>query len=631
MVATRLEPVTADRTAGRPDVFAGNARYTPIEARIGSDLQSHSQAAGAAATVGQIVRMGHAVISFLGKRRSLTRTAAHVLFGAVIWPLFTALGATISLCRLPYYTVPVWPATVAAVTGVAIGAGDLLLAGTIFYGLSCLIFRELGRSEKDGRCPAARLMLEPLVTFAATIWGASLWYPGILSDPILSAFGNLPAVAVVALLGGFVVVGVACTGAAGARVVLGGMLLALGGIVPAAPMVRAGFEGTLRTSPSVVVLGIDSLSYVDDLAAFRFWVEAEGGTWYERAVTPGLLTNAVWTSILTMEPVRTHGVFHTFQQFPQRGAPALLAAARARGYRTVSLFSDQSTCAVGSQAGFNEDRSGPVGWRQILLPLVANSSVLVPIVRPALPLAWPSPLAANQAGVFTYDLRRDIRAILSSGGRQRTLSIAHLTYLHLPAYPHSADLSWGELRRIALAPARALRDRGFDWQAVDLATDPLPLRRWKLLHLLRTIESEVVATRYLAEGGRLVVFSDHGERTGLTMATFADQRYYHVVLSTFGVPPRQPAEPVSVIDIGSLLGLAEGRAEPAVEFALAAPEVWPALVNSARLRWSGQVELHERLLAQAYSDLRRHLPWPSVKRTDPPADRRSSAESMRFQ
>ena len=575
--------------------------------------------------------MGHELISFLRKSLSLTRITAHVLFGAVIWPLCTALSATISLCRLPYHDVPVWSAMVAAVVGVAFGAGDLFIAGALFYGLSWLTFRKLGRGERDGRFPAARLLLEPLMTFAATICGACLWYPGVLSDPLLSASGDLPAVGVIALLGGSVALGAAYTGRTGARVVLAGLLLALGVVAPAVPTVRAEFEGALGAPPDVVVLGIDSVSHVDELSLFHRWVEAEGGTWYERAVTPGLLTNAVWASILKMQSVGTHGVFHTFQRFPRHGAPALLAAAHARGYRTVSLFSDQSTCAVGSEAGFDEDRSGPVGWRQILLPLVANSSVLVPIVRPALPLAWPSPLAANQAGTFTYDLRREVRAILRSGGSQRTLAVAHLTYLHLPAYPRSADLSWGELRRIALSPGRALRDRGFDWQDVDLATDPLPLRQWKLPHLLRTVESEVVATRYLAEGGRLVVFSDHGERNGLTMATFADPRFYHVVLATFGMPPRPPAEPVSLIDIGSLLGFEEERAEPAVEFALAAPDVWPALVSSARLRWAGQVDLDVGLLAEVQRSLRRHVPWPSVKRVEPPVDRGSSVESVRLQ
>jgi hypothetical protein len=82
-----------------------------------------------------------------------------------------------------------------------------------------------------------------------------------------------------------------------------------------------------------------------------------------------------------------------------------------------------------------------------------------------------------------------------------------------------------------------------------------------------------------------------------------------VLLATFGVPPRCPDAPISLIDIGALLGLSDTRAEPVVEFAIAPLNVWPALMNSARLEWSGDVELDPTLLAEIFAGLLRHKPW----------------------
>jgi hypothetical protein len=200
--------------------------------------------------------------------------------------------------------------------------------------------------------------------------------------------------------------------------------------------------------------------------------------------------------------------------------------------------------------------------------------------------------------------------MLSAGRASRpTLVAAHLTYLHLAAYPGSLDLSRAELARIALAPAGLVRDRSLDWQDVELPTDPLPLHSWKLSHLREVIASELRASEYLVMGGRLIVFSDHGNRTGLTPATFSNPRYHHVLLATFGLPTSKPAEPISVIDIGYHLGFSNAPAEPSVEFALAEPADWPALVRTAKPRWSGVVDLDAGLLARIFAGLRRHLPW----------------------
>jgi hypothetical protein len=235
-------------------------------------------------------------------------------------------------------------------------------------------------------------------------------------------------------------------------------------------------------------------------------------------------------------------------------------------------------------------------------------------LTPALPRPWRGVSPSNEAGTFTYDVWREIRAILRAGAPgQRTLVAAHLTYTHLAAYPRWSDLSWAEIWRVARAPVGAIRDRSFDWQDVDLPADPLPLHRWKLDHLLRVIEAELDGSKYLEGGGRLIVFSDHGDRVGLTLENFMEPRYHHVLLATFGLQARCPQAPISLIDIGSLVGFPGGGAAPSVEFTIPPPAMWPSLVGSARLRWSGAVDLDAALLAGVFKGLRRHDPWPEVK------------------
>jgi hypothetical protein len=542
------------------------------------------------------------------------RGTAHLVFAALIWPLITIAGTSIALTRLPYYAPSARDAVLASVAGAAIRLPDFVLVGSLYFGLSWFIFGRLGGDARGGgRAGAVRLTGEPVVTFLAILAGVSLWYPAVLSLPLLWPLAAVPAAGAVLVLGGIVVLGALFTGRPGTRLRLALSLIAFGVLSPTPMWGRAALEPSLGTRSNLVVLGIDSISHSDDIGPFGDWVMSRGGTWYERAVAPGLLTNAVWTSVLTMRPVREHGVFHGFQRFPEGGA-AFLGAARAHGYRTIAIFPDQLTAAVGSTAGFDEDRSGPIGWRQLLLPTVANNSLLLPVLTPALPRAWPGSSAPNAAGTFTYDVRREIRAILRSGSpAQRVLVAAHLTYTHLPAYPGSLELSWAELWRVARAQSETIRDRSLDWQDVDRPGDPLAIRRWKVEHLQRVIQAEVDAARYVDRGGQLVVFSDHGNRAGMTIDNFIDERYHHVVLATFGLPPRCPQQPISLIDIGSLAGFSDKTAEASVEFVLSAPKQWPALVESARLRWSGDVDLAPRLLGGIFKGLRRHEPWPDQR------------------
>jgi hypothetical protein len=541
-----------------------------------------------------------------------TRLSAHAAFAVIVWPVLTLMGTIVTLMDMPYYSVDHILATKASLVGLFLSLPDMVLAGVMFFGISGFIFSRLGPDARARAFGFGRLGVEPLLAFTAVVAGISVSYPAVLAGPLFRPLSAVPAAGVVVLLMFPVTVGALLAARPGKRIRLAVTLLALGALSPVPLKLRSALERFTGHPSDVVVLGLDSVSHHDDIRRLKTWVDDRRGTWYEYPVAPGLLTNPVWSSILTMTPVNTHHVFHTFERL--EAASALLTAARAKGYHTVAIFPDQLTCAVGSQAGFDEDRSGPVGWRQVLLPAFSNNSFLLPIVKPLLPRVRPMASAPNQAGTFTYDVRREVRGILRAGlpGR-RALVAAHLTYTHLPAYPSSFDLSWTELLGVARAPAGAISDRSFDWQDVDHPTDPLQLQRWKLDYLQQVIQTEVDSARYLENGRELVIFSDHGHRRGLSEHNFNDERYHRVLLATFGRPARCPHQPISLIDIGSLLGLSDRRAEPIVEFTIAPLEIWPLLMKTARLQWSGDVELDAGLLAQVFAGLQRHRPWPDVR------------------
>lgn len=541
-----------------------------------------------------------------------TRRSAHIVFAAAVWPSLTLLGTWVSLMNNPYFSVDDSVAFKAAVAGLAFSLPDMVLSGVLIFGISAVIFSRLGVETRGRQFGFGRLGVEPLLTFASVVAGITLWYPAVLSNPLFVPFSRLPVAAAVALLMSAVGVGSFFAALAGRRLQLATALIALGTLSPVPMTVRAALARFIGHPSDVVVLGIDSLSHHNDIHPLKSWTAERQGTWYEYPVAPGLLTNAVWSSILTMTPVSTHRVFHTFERLAV--PPDFLSAARANGYHTVAIFPDQLTCAVGSRTAFDEDRSGPVGWKQVLLPAVANNSFLLPIVKPVLPRVWPTMSSPNQAGTFTYDVRREVREILRAGsGDRRTLVAAHLTYPHLSAYPGWLELSWTERWSVAGAPAGLVQDRSFDWQDVDRPIDPIPLHRWKLDFLQRVIRDEVESARFLEGGRKLVVFSDHGHRRGLSAYNFGDERYHRVLLATFGVPARCPGTPISLIDIGALLGLSDRRAEPVVEFAMAPANIWPDLMRTARFHPTGDVELDAGLLGGIFAGLLRHRPWPDVR------------------
>jgi hypothetical protein len=172
------------------------------------------------------------------------------------------------------------------------------------------------------------------------------------------------------------------------------------------------------------------------------------------------------------------------------------------------------------------------------------------------------------------------------------------------------ELSKDEFKAVLMAPASAVRDRTIDWQDKDLPDDPVPLNHWKIRRIQTVIQREVTGSGFLKNGGRLVLFSDHGSRVSLNYETFGEERYHHVLLATFGLPASCPTEPISLIDIGRLFGFSAVHAEPALEFAFPEAGTWPEFATTAKLRWSGQVDMDEQLLAQVFAGLRKHSPWP---------------------
>jgi hypothetical protein len=542
------------------------------------------------------------------------RWTAHVIFACLVWPVLIIACTAYSLKRMPYYSVT-WPqAFQASALGTLIRLPDLIVSGAIFFGLSAFIFRRLGAAPGSGRMSSVRLFTEPIVAFVTACFGIALWYPSLLSQPLFLPLDFLPIVWYLLLLVGIVLLGALVTGGRGKRLRLAGALLLVGLLTPAPLWIRTMVERAFGAAPTALLLGIDSLSHHDDLSPIASWVKGNGGTWYDRAVTPGLFTNAVWTSVLTEQPIRTHHVYHTFLKM--RAADAvLLADAKREGYRTIGMFSDQLTSAQGSTAGFDVDRSGPMGWRQLLLPMVANSAVLVPVISSALPRPWPGAVPSNESGTFSYDLRREVRSLLSAGkDGQKTFVAAHLTYVHLPVYPSTFEMSLDEFESVLRTPAIVVRDRTIDWQDKDRPDDPVPLNLWKVRRVQRVIEEEVTNSGFVKNGGKLVVFSDHGSRVSLSYETFGDPRYHHVMLATFGLPPSCPTEPISLLDIGRLMGFSKVHAEPSLEFAFPDAGKWPVFFETVKLRWSGQVDVDESLLSEVFAGLQKFDPYPNATR-----------------
>lgn len=554
-------------------------------------------------------RLSHEV-----RRRVLSNLI--IFFG--VWPFLSIVAAALEAQSIPYFYVSLTDGFKIAFAGAIVLAPDFFIVGTILSIVSLFIYSAFA-SKKQLQSRFFVLISEPTLLLLSIFFGTALYYPTVLNHPALNSLSSFPIWMVTILLGACVIAGCFFLALPGARLRVILIVLAIGLLNPV-PVALCHFQSHREgVAPPLVLLGLDSLSHHDNLMPLKSFSARKKGTWYSHAVTPGLLTNAVWVSLFTMQPIHDHGVFHIFQPFPkQREKEDLIMMARKAGYRTVSVFPDQTTDWCGTDVGFDEERCGPVGWRQLATAYIENASILLPIFRPLLPKLPFSDVPPNHLGTFTYNIDHELDDIFSlSSSSDRIFAAGHLTYLHADRYPSYYELSWKECLRIMRSAVALVKDRSFDWKDEDRPTDPIKLHEWKTQRLQNALADSMTRTKFLERGGRLVLFSDHGNRPGLTMDTFRQERYHHVLLTTFGLPSRDPDEPISLIEAGSLLGLAPHASsfDPDVEFVMSQPSDWPELGKSARVHWDGSITLNDKLLNAILQRLRAHRPWPQAVRT----------------
>ena len=524
-------------------------------------------------------------------RRALgRRILPNIVYYWLAWPLATAISATIDLksqsatARLP------WSDTfLMLLRAEVLLASDYFFVGAALAATSVLLFSSLALVRREPAAPpsARWRWLEPLVCSAALFSGIACEYPTVLAHPFLLSLRPAPigmAIALLALvsLGMALLLGIQSGGARGGAAWAAGtaalVLVAWGfGRTPAAR------RSSRTPAGSVVVLGIDSLSQSDDLSALRRFTMGKGGAWYTHAVTPGLLTNAVWTSILEHRPVRETGVWEIFMANDWSKAPySLVREAKRAGFTTFSYFSDQFTTYVGTEAGFDVDRSGPMGWLQLATATLKNDSVFLPLVLSRMPPLPGARTPRNQSGTFAFDVAADLDDTLTTAATTlssspprpgRAFSAGHLDYLHQPLYPRFSELAPAERRVVLRSRVESAQDFSVDWQYPKIPGDALDLYRWKIGHVQRLVAEAVDRTRFLdpALGNRLVLFSDHGNRKNLDERNFANPVFWNVLFATFGVTARDAEAPISLLDIPELLGIPDpsrpGPAAPAVQFA----------------------------------------------------------------
>jgi len=543
------------------------------------------------------------------------RLSGYLIAVFVLWPLMSAMAATVSALSLPYFKVLLARALLVCAGGIAVMLPDMVIVGSLYLLICITIFSFLASLKlTNQKNSQISYMAEPIMLFFTVLFGSSLYYPAILSHPIFIIFGALPAWVLISILASITIGWGVTLALPGHRISVVSILL-ISAILAPLPSLCGNHRFTVPLSPPpLILLGIDSLSHSDDLSYIRQFTQSNGGAWYKHAVSPGLLTNAVWTSILVMKPVREHGVFHTFQSRPKCSTASLVEEANKQGYYTVSVFPDQLTCWVGSDYAFNLDLSGPIGWRQLTSQIFGDASVLLPLVKPILPKFPFSSVPPNHTGSFTYSIDREFNEIFSQSSVQRgTLVIGHSTYLHVPAYPKYLDLSFEDFKRVLLSRASRLKDRSFDWQDLDQPDDAIPIRRWKVMHVQTAIADAMKRFRFFERGGKMILFSDHGDRVGLSDENFHDERYHHVMFATFGLPVRDLSLPISLIDSASILGLVQHKPfNPVVEYTNGNASEWSLLMKSASLKTDGSVHLNVGILSNIFKRLRSHQPWVTM-------------------
>jgi hypothetical protein len=570
-------------------------------------------------------------LSFRAEARR--RLLPHATAVFLIWPALSILFAGVTLKSQPLTAAASWPLTLLGLSAAALQMiPEFLSVGAILLIISLALFSGFRSSDPSAaRRLSGRmsLLIEPFAMMLALLCGLALEYPALLHHPALAAFRTFSALtATIALfLALGLLLGYLAWRSRPALAYLGLVLL----LVPAgwaAGLSHRSYKARKARPGTTVILGLDSISQQDDVSILRSLTREFSGTWYEKPVTPGLLTNSVWPSIIMHRPVHESGVFLIYQTVDWSRSPfQLVRRASESGCGTSSFFSDQFTTYVGATAGFDRVRSGPKGWLQLGTAEVKNGSIFLPIFLPLLPPIPATRTPANQSGTFAFDLRREIDAILTEGTGRCTFVAGHIDYLHQPRYPRYSGLTAAERSIVRGSRVEALEDLSLDWQFPVIPGDELKLYEWKTRRLQNILAQEIRATGFLEPSGRnrLVLFSDHGNRRALTGENFGRPQYHRVILATFGLPVREPLLPISLLDISELVGFPDpsrpGRAAPIVEYTNATGDEWRQLLESARLHLDGEISLDpaivgkigKRLLAyEPYAQKPEYFPAPTV-------------------
>jgi len=548
------------------------------------------------------------------------RLLPHALVIFLFWPAISVISAAVTLKGQPLTATVPWAFTLLGLSAAALHmVPEFLAVGAILLIVSTALFGGLRAGPKGLSFPGwISLLVEPVVVMLALFCGLALEYPALLRHPALVVLRSVSTgIATIAV---FVAFGLLLAYLVERRMRPVWPTIALVSLlVPAgwgAGLGHRWYESGKARSGTIVVLGLDSISQQDDVSLLRSVTREFSGTWYEKAVTPGLLTNSSWPAIILHRPVHESGVFLIYQKVDWSRSPfQLVRRASEAGCATSSFFSDQFTTYVGSTAGFARDRSGPKGWLQLGTAELKNGSVFLPIALMLLPSIPTARTPANQSGTFAFDLRREIDEILTEGTGRCTFVAGHLDYLHQPLYPRYSDLTAKERTIVRGSRVEALEDLSLDWQFPVIAGDDLQLYSWKTKRLQRILAQELRATGFLdpSHRNRLVLFSDHGNRRGLTDENFGRVRYHRVIFVTFGVARRDPLLPISLLDISELVGFPDpsrpGPASPIVEYTNARGDEWRLLMQTARLHSNGEISLDPAILSQIGKRLRGYAPY----------------------
>lgn len=532
------------------------------------------------------------------------RAIAHLFVFLLIWPLASIPLGAVHAGEQPFTEAITFSGAVAGMTAAAIHLlPEIVALGLVVAAAGFVVFT-IAQLVSRGTTHPLAIWIEPLALLLALICAISTEFPALLRHPLLSVMRGLPVIyAQFILIALAVLAGVlsrSIRAAAGHAVAV--LLLA----TTAQSFAAAPHDVPKRKAArdSVFILGLDSLSQSDPLMPLRQSVAAVNGTWYENPVTPGLVTNSVWTSIIQHRRPSETGVFLTFQRPDWNRSPYhLVREAERRGFETWSFFSDQLTCYVGTIGGFDVDRSGPKGWLQAATSGFKDTHVFGPAFLPHLPRIPFARTPRNQSGTYGFRLSTELREFFTSGNRDaRIFAAGHIDYLHQPAYPSASEMTAEEQRRVLHAKVGNVWDLSLHWQYPMLPGEPLGVFAWKMSHLQQLVTDALHESGVAdpARRNRVILLSDHGNRQNVKADDFARRRYYKVVLATIGIPARDPVRPISLLDIPLLLEWPDpSRPQPGdlvVEYTnVTGAEEWGVMLQTSKLERDGEVSLDPRV------------------------------------